>query len=178
MMLCKVKEKFFDFEMRCQRFRKGYADVDVWSMNDWFQEILPRMIIELRDMKQGAPEEKFEEVDNFPLLWVSEQCEILLKQKKKKGYEKEINLYNGRDKIFDRWWLILSRIAYCLQESGDNQTTEINEYDKLIWEEKIKPDSELRKKWYNRELEISNYRNKMKDEAFRLLKKYFWNLWD
>ena len=182
MLLYKLKEKFFDLRMKCQRFRRGYASIDVWSMKYWFQETFPKMIIYLRDMKHGAPEEKFEEVDNFPLLWVAEQSKILLEQKKKNGYEEEINLYNGNDKIFDRWWLVLSRIAYCLQESSEDQTTEINEYtekfDKLTWVEQVDPDSELREKWFNRDEEIAEYRDKMKDEAFDLLKKYFWHLWD
>ena len=40
------------------------------------------------------------------------------------------------------------------------------------------PPEELKEKYFNREQEIFEYRNKMKDEAFDLIKKYFWNLWD
>ena len=183
----KLKEKLFDLKMKSQRFKKGYADIDVWSMKYWFQETLPKMIIELRDMNHGAPEEEFEEVDNFPLEWIIEQSKLLLAQKKEKGFEEEINLYNGRDKIFDRWWLVLSRIAYCLKESSEYQITEVNDYqyqfEKLLWSEQTNPnidktELELRKKWLDREKEIAEYKIKMKDEAFELLKKYFWNLWD
>ena len=39
-------------------------------------------------------------------------------------------------------------------------------------------EKEIREKYIERENEIFNYRNKMKDEAFVLLQKYFWNLWD
>ncbi len=39
-------------------------------------------------------------------------------------------------------------------------------------------DEELKKKYWNRIQEIDKYRQERKDEAFDLLKKYFYNLWD
>lgn len=208
-------DKRFEKRMAKQRKKRGYADCDCWNMFNWFQETFPQMIRNLRDMKHGAPELEFEEVENFPLDWVSKQSEILLKQKKDKGYEEEIDLW-GKEKIFDRWWLILSRIAYCLEESNEDQTTEQNEfqkeYNRQVWgdEEELEqlsfkeywnrfwkvdkvdkkgkpltyrletnePDKELQKKYYDREMEIYNYREQMKNEAFMLLNKYFFNLWD
>lgn len=208
----------FDKRMGRQKMKKGYSDDMCWSMHDWFTTTFPKMILELRDMKHGAPELEFEEFDVFPLKWVAEQSEILLKQKKEKGYEEELDFW-GKEKVFDRWWMILSRIAYCLQEADEETCSEENpyweEYHKITWnrglsdeeidkmtfkeywdftyevaekDENGKPltykfrdfpeNEELRKKWMNKELELSEYRNKMKDEAFDLIKKYFWNLWD
>lgn len=208
-------DKRFERRMARQRKKKGYSDCDCWNMFNWFQETFPKMVRNLRDMKHGAPELAFEEVDNFPLQWVAEQSQILLEQKKKKEYEEEIDLW-GKERIFDRWWLILSRIAYCLEESSEDQTTEQNEfqkeYNRQVWgdEEELnklsfkeywnkfwkvekvdekgkpltyrletnEPDPELQKKYYNRETEIAKYREEMKNEAFTLLSKYFFNLWD
>lgn len=219
MIFRRLKWKFndwkFDRKMAKQRRKKGYSDADCWNMFNWFQETFPNMLRCLRDMKHGAPDEPFEEIEKFPLQWVEEQSKILLKQKKRKGYEEEINLW-GEEKIFDRWWLILSRIAYCLEESSEDQTTEQNkyeeEYNRQVWGDKDElsklsfkeywnkfwkpasldekgkvktyqlvtnePDEELKEKFWNREKEITQYRESMKEEAFRLLNKYFWNLWD
>lgn len=214
-IIWKLEEFNFNRRMAKQRKKKGYSDCDCWNMFGWFQETFPKMIRDLRDMKHGAPELEFEEVDNFPIKWIEEQSKILLKQKKEKDYGEEIDLF-GKNKIFDRWWFILSRIAYCLEESDENSTTEINEYyeeyNRQVWGdekelEKLsvkefmnkfwkvekadkngkplmyslktnKPDSELDKKYWEREKEICKYREKMKDEAFDLIKKYFYNLWD
>ena len=41
-----------------------------------------------------------------------------------------------------------------------------------------KVNKSLERKFYKRENEIEKYRTKMKDEAFNLLSKYFFNLWD
>ena len=35
-----------------------------------------------------------------------------------------------------------------------------------------------RDKWREREIEIDNYKDKMKNEGLELFSKYFWNLWD
>ena len=40
------------------------------------------------------------------------------------------------------------------------------------------PDPELKRKFWDREQEIADYRESMKNEAFDLLKKYFYSLWD
>lgn len=41
-----------------------------------------------------------------------------------------------------------------------------------------KVNKELEKKWLERNNEILKYRDDMKTEAFNLINKYFWNLWD
>lgn len=221
-LIKKPKFKFSDWRfnrrMARQRKKKGYSDNMCWGMHDWFTTTFPKMMIELRDMKHGAPEYEFEEFDNFPLQWVEEQSKILLEQKKKKGEDEELDFW-GKDKIFDRWWMILSRIAYCLQESDEEtcslQNTYWEEYNRKVWnrglsdeeidkmtfkehwdfyyevaerDEKGKPltykfrdfpeDEDLKKKWMDKEFELSKYRDSMKDEAFDLIKKYFWHLWD
>lgn len=61
--------------------------------------------------------------------------------------------------------------------------TEVSRYDKngkpLLHKFKLnEPDPKLQKKWLNREKEIDTYRDNMKTEAFNLINKYFWNLWD
>ena len=102
----KISDWRFEKRMAKQRKKRGFSDSDCWGMCYWFGDTFPKMIRNLRDMKHGAPELEFEEVDNFPLQWVEEESKELLKQKQKKGYEIEIDLW-GKDKIFDRWWFVL-----------------------------------------------------------------------
>ena len=42
----------------------------------------------------------------------------------------------------------------------------------------FRSDEELKKKYWNRVEEIEKYRQERKDEAFDLMKKYFYTLWD
>ena len=36
-------DRWFNFRQRCQRFRRGYADSDVWDMAIFFHQITPAM---------------------------------------------------------------------------------------------------------------------------------------
>lgn len=216
---------FFKTKMAMQRAIRGYSDDSCWGMWNWLSITFPKMLRTLRDMKNGAPMGDFEEVDNFPLLWVAEESKNLIEVKRKfwkrqskkyrreNPFQEEIDLW-GNDKIFDRWLLVLSRIAYCLEQSNDEEVEIENEYedeyhkqvfgdddDNLNFEEwwnahhKVveydengkpklwqlitnKPDLELEEKYEKRKKEIDQYREDMKNEAFDLLKKYFYALWD
>lgn len=64
-----------------------------------------------------------------------------------------------------------------------NRHTTVIEYDennkpKLYELNLNEADPELKKKYFDEVNRIDEYRNKMKDEGFDLLKKYFWHLWD
>ena len=206
-LLQKFKDYMFEKRMKKQRYKRGYSDSDCWSMNYWLTETFPKMFITLRNMKHGAPELEFEEFDNLPLQWVNEQSFKLLEMKKQNGYEEELD-YWGREKYFDRWLLILTRIAWCLEQaSEDNEIYNEykDEYFKQVWgsdenknlidylkpvkyDKKGKPklyelktnepDEKLKELYYKREEEIYQYKCECKDEAMDLIKKYFYNLWD
>ena len=40
---------------KIQRFIRGYSDEDVWAMDYWFLEIVPKMLRQLRDNSMGRP---------------------------------------------------------------------------------------------------------------------------
>ena len=46
-----------NFRRRCQRFKRGYAWSDVWSMYGWFMLTLEPMLIHLRHNHVGVPME-------------------------------------------------------------------------------------------------------------------------
>ena len=51
----RVKELFSSLKWKIQRFKKGYADIDVWNFNDWFLETIPKMLMELKEELNGYP---------------------------------------------------------------------------------------------------------------------------
>ncbi len=200
----KMKYRDWRYERiaRKQRKKKGFADCDCWNMQSWLSETFSKMVLNLRDMSHGAPDLPFEEIETFPIDWLEPEIEKLQVLREEKEHE-DFDLYS----IFDRWYLILTRIAYCLQQA-DEWLVEIeneysDEYNNQVWGEdkdftahfvpieydkkgkpklyKIEsnePDPDLNKKFWDREHEIVDYRHAMKDEAFDLIKKYFYNLWD
>lgn len=197
----KLKDYLFNRRMAKQRYKKGYADCDCWDMHHWLTSTFPKMILELRDMKHGAPEEHFEEFDKLPENWKQTELEKYKKLQEKEGYEFE------PDSIFTKWYIILTRIAFCLFEADSDKTMPNpykNEYDKAFWGEDItkikslkqfienhseqtekgyliktnKVDDDLDKKYWEVEKANTLYKIQMKDEALALIQKYFYNLWD
>lgn len=196
-IIIKFKEYLFDKKQRKQRKQKGFSDSDCWSLNYWLGDTFPKMIRNLRDMKNSYPMCKFEEVDNFPKDWLELEINKMNEVFKSQHYD-------ASDELFNKWYLILTRIAYCLEQTNDELVKIVNEYEdeynKQVWGDlsfknllipiKLEnntnayklntnePDDEIRKKYFEKEDEIAKYRDDMKNEAFDLLKKYFWDLWD
>lgn len=196
-IITKFKEYLFDKKQRKQRKQKGFSDSDCWGLNYWLGDTFPKMIRNLRDMKNGYPMCKFEDVDNFPKDWLELETNKMNEVFKNQHYDTS-------DELFNKWYLILTRIAYCLEQTNDELVKIANEYEdeynKQVWGDlsfknaliPIKlgdntnayklntnePDDEIRKKYFEKEDEIAKYRDDMKNEAFDLLKKYFWDLWD
>lgn len=211
----KFKEYKFERKMKKQRYKQGYSDSDCWSLHYWLTETFPKMIYNLRDMKHGAPEYEFEEFEELPLDWVNEYALKFTEQVEKEAqkgedydYSSSICFWGGtiEDRCFCRWWIILTRIAWCLEQASEdldvyNEYEE--EYNKQMWNETFnsndlfevasydengKPktykfkenqvNKDLKEKYYKKEEEIWKQKEAYKDEALSLISKYFYNLWD
>lgn len=80
------KTKWNDFLDRCQRFKRGYADSDVWDMKFWFTDTIKPMLIHLRDHGLGYPFD-FDDRDQW--------CEILSEMIHCLDLMDEDNVYNS-----------------------------------------------------------------------------------
>ena len=63
-----LADRWNDFRYRCQRFKKGYSERDVWEMRDWFVRTAQPMLRELSTKAYNYPEEAGEEQWR-DLLW-------------------------------------------------------------------------------------------------------------
>ena len=50
-------DRWFNFRQRCQRFRRGYADSDVWDMDHWFIDTLKPMMEQMLRTYNSHPGE-------------------------------------------------------------------------------------------------------------------------
>lgn len=129
----------------------------------------------------------------------------MLNFKRKNGYKEDIDFW-GKDKCFDRWWIILTRIAWCLEQASDeneikniyakdylkakfNNASDIKDMFKQVVDDNnnetslyelmtYEVDKALEDAYWKKEEEIAEYKENCKNEAFDLIKKYFYNLWD
>ena len=52
-----IKDAWWNFRKRCQRFKRGYAYSDVWDMDQWFMDTIKQMLIHLKEHGCGYPME-------------------------------------------------------------------------------------------------------------------------
>lgn len=187
--------------------KKGYISENIWSLDCWLCETFPKMIRELSETTHGAPQEEFNEIKNFPMQWVKDTIDEI---NRKRNNSIEVKAPFDMDNLFDRWELVLTRMAYCFERAHKFEDFEENEFQeeyfnqvfgndrqkkkhesfKKWWKRRTKkveggyvliqnePDKELEKKYFERQKEIETNKDKFKDEAVDLLKKYFYDLWD
>ena len=73
----RAKDQWDDLRYRCQRFRKGYSERDVWEMRDWFIQTAKPMLRELSAKAYNYPEEAGEEQWREILLEMANLLEIM-----------------------------------------------------------------------------------------------------
>lgn len=152
----KFKDIKYNIMYKLQKAKKGYCDEDLFSINDWFIKIFPKMLGEFIECTCGYPcytKELKKEVKKMPEMWVEKQREYINKVLKK--YNKEFDINND----FCCWLLILLRMKHCFEMCDDCQIY----YD--IYKHVGDYEGKL------------NALNKFKKEAFYLFEKYFFNLW-
>ena len=72
-----IRDVWWNFRRRCQRFKRGYAYSDVWNMLDWFMETAKPMLIHLRDHGIGIPQDLYVDGDNERINWENTLTEMV-----------------------------------------------------------------------------------------------------
>lgn len=51
----KIRDAWYDFRCRCQRFKRGWAYGDVWDIDQWFMCTIKPMLIHLKNNGTSYP---------------------------------------------------------------------------------------------------------------------------
>ena len=165
-----------------QRANRGYSSQDLWSLDHWFMETMPKMLQDFKKNLHGCPAQFTTRED---------------------GSE-----YQTVEQGMKEWEAVIDRMIFCFTEMHEDTCSMKNEFEDEYHRQRHKPNEgkkvkdwfeqcgtdkdgkplyrwitgevepELEKRFWDKRKEIENYREKMKDEGFELMKKYFWNLWD
>lgn len=186
-----AKIKYFRKCVRwsCQRIIRGYADCDKWNMYHYLQNLIRDMLQDLRNNRHGSPGYLGENYTNSEGILVNDTC------------------HKEWDKILDRMiflWTELneytcSRINPYEEEYSEAQRAFTDEYG--LFGEKLQTEAELEEnrklggvrtvhfmdelpkykeiseKYFAEEKKLDIYRNEAKNEAFDMMKEYFFDLW-
>lgn len=73
----RIEDTWGNFRYRCQHFRKGYSNRDVWEMRDWFIRTAKSMLREMSVKAYNYPEEVGEDQWRELLLEMAELLEVM-----------------------------------------------------------------------------------------------------
>lgn len=173
-----------------QRIVRGYCDYDVWNMYGYLQELIPDMLQFLKDNRNGSPGYLGENYTNENGFLVNDTC------------------HSEWDKILDHMIFLWNEMDEdkCSKKNPyeEEHTAAFSEFMDIygIFGEKLQTEEELEanrrrggggtvhlmsevpkykdidERYRTESIKLENYRNECKNEAFDLLKKYFYSLWD
>lgn len=173
-----------------QRIVRGYADCDKWSMYSYLQNLIPDMLQDLRDKRHGSPGYLGKNYTNADGILVNDTCheewDMILDRMiflwresnestciRKNPYDYE---YQKAHKEFTEKYGLLGEKLQTVEELEENRKCgggrtihfmkELSEY------------KEISDKYDVEERKLEEYRNKSKDDALDMMKKYFFDLWD
>lgn len=175
-----VKEFFRDISRCHQRAWKGYCDYDLFSIFDWFTEIIRPMLFEFKETRNGSPVEE----NNLSHA-------IFLDDKE-------------RDKdVHKKWDAVLDRMIFLFGEANEASSSRSNPYEddymkafsevqnrekdtkahkgagvRVHFPDEYPEYKELAEKYTAAEKELEQYLLHCKNEAFQLFSKWFYDLWD
>ena len=157
-----------------QRGMKGYCDEDIYDIEYWFLTIMPKMLEEFKQKKNGYPyqfnneEEWDKELDLMinDLIDANENtCRYknVYEEPYQKAYEEFIKEYGMMGEK-----LMTNAERHSAIKNGKYTYHSMNEVDKY---------KDISNKYFEKEKYIANIQDKCKNEALDTFKHYFWNLW-
>ena len=176
----KKEQKKREKKSRKERAKQGYASSDVWDIQYWFMDIMPRMICDMKKGMVGCPASLCEDGNDGHAAWelILDRMIFLLR-------EMNEETCSQKNEFEEQWWK-----NYCEFEKkyglfGEKlRTKEEKAKDKKThcrtahFPRELPEYKETAEKHSKREEDLAAYRDKCKDEFFELFSKYFWDLWD
>lgn len=152
-----IRDLFYPIKYAWQRCYRGYADMDLFNMDQYLIELLPKMLDDLADCAHGHP------------------CSSSF------GFSSH-----------QEWKDYLKSISTHFKNANEDTCPEKNEYEQMFSyadvTETKHPDGtisivsnapeELRKNYWNRTVEINQYRERELSKALEMLSPAFFALWD
>ena len=182
--------------------KKGYSYSDLYDLSYYFSTTFTDMLKEFEETIYGYPQCEFEEVDTYKSQWLLKNYDEIIISLKTHPNFVDVDVYYSdypMDDPYIKWRLILRRIIWCLQEGNRDYESEYwKEYwdilkkHNMLFEQKLNKDnkelklSEVEKRKlkklqqlaYKDDLKFDSYKRQNISEAFNLIAKYYFNLWD
>ena len=194
---------FRELRFACQRVHRGYSDSDVWNLYSWFLDVVPDMLLQLKETGVDFP---CSEAPNASRSVSVDTCNRATGENRILPEEEHAIFEEG----LAEWRDVLDRMIFLFHEADEERCKRENPFEQeyaaaykefeakygLFGEKLRKPEDEdgaghrlytlrdvdeyreISEKYMREALEIDGYRTECKDEAFRLFAFWFYALWD
>lgn len=168
-----------------QRITKGYCDRDLWDIDHWFMKVIPDMLQQFKETRDGSPSllrdncvndegsdyidsyhEEFDKILAEMIFWFREMDEETCQRKN--IYEEE---HKKIFKEFEEKYGILGQKLVAPNEKSEHGI-------RAHFPDELPEYQDIEKRYYACDKELDKYRAECKDKAFALFAKYFYELWD
>lgn len=180
-----IRQFFRDLKASHQRIVRGYADKDIWNMFDWFLNVIPTMLEQLRDERHGSPGYLGENYTNNKGILVNDTCHeewtAILNEMIFLFREANEETCTRKNPYADDWEKAHQEFSEKYGMFGEKLLTEADktEHGTRMYTPRDVPEyQDIMNKWLAAEKDLELYRVECKDKAFKLFAEHFFALWD
>lgn len=149
-----------------QRITKGYCDMDTWSIDYWFLNVMPAMLTDLRDNANGYPSETTESEWNATL----NKMIHMFNEANSETCSKKNSLQEEYNRVLDEFTEKYGIFGEKLRKDGDG--------NRLYLPGDVPEYADISKRHSVEEDKLCRYREICKNIGFQMFSEYFWALWD
>ena len=178
-----IRQFWNDIRYSFQRIKYGYCDYDLWNMDYWFLDIVPRMLEEHKIIRHGSPIVNEADTGNDEALtqaWdeILDRMIFLFREASDETCTRA-NPYEAEySRIHDEFTQKYGLLGENLMTDEERETARNGGGYRAHFPDELPEYKDISDKYFAEVRKIAEYRVKCKDEAFDLFVKWFHSLWD
>ncbi len=178
-----IRQLLDDIKYSYQRIRYGYCEYDLWSIDAWFLDIMPRMLEEHKRTRCGSPVVNESDIGNDKALekaWddILDRMIFLLREASEETCTRT-NIYQAEyDAVNEEFRKKYGELGEKLMTEQEKHEAQHGRGHRVYFASDLPEYRGITDKYMAEQNNIDTYRNNCKDEAFILFSKWFYSLWD
>jgi len=175
---------FRNIKYSWQRITKGYCNKDLWNIDYWFMSLMPDMLQQFKNTRHGSPGILGKDYTNDDGILCNDECHaewdkileqmiFLFREMNEEACQKKNPYEAEHDRVYCEFEEKYGSFGERIERTGDKEP-----YRRLYFPNELPEYKEIEKKYFDAEKELSEYRERCKNQAFELFSKWFYALWD
>lgn len=175
---------FRNIKYSWQRITKGYCDKDLWNIDNWFMSLMPDMLQQFKDTRNGSPAALGTEYMDENGILCNDECHaewdkildemiFLFREMNEETCQKKNPYEAEHDRVFREFEERFGTLGEKLEETENRKP-----YRTVHFPDELPEYKDIEDKYFAAWKELGAYREQCKNRAFELFSKWFYSLWD